>query len=338
MLLDRLDHGQPARLDVWQLVITSHPSGYVRRAGGPKKQQEQQPAIATQTSAQPPTRPPCLSTFTSATQCQHHTQQHIPQMDQSHDCTSVRRKMCNYVSIGVQGYVGSGFEQHRAGRRWANIWAYTVEGAKWLFHRKFPPVTSFISRIVASTTDDADPTTLLSCKDPYTSNSDTESPRLTKHPIDLVIQNIPHIWGRQIDLWGDARSGLEIVEDRSGPTDPAHWQPQKANDGYLELMVINSMYSYIKKLANFRRHVSRIGQFGCPFNIEFRPPNEHDQQRKKHPYEKENIICIMCDGEFYEVKDPKEISFELFNQVWTLGKNTKCRLVRDEIEKPIPTL
>ncbi|KAI8338080.1 ATP-NAD kinase-like domain-containing protein [Chlamydoabsidia padenii] len=327
LILDRLDHGEAARLDVWQLVITSHASGYVRRAGSqkPPQQQEQQEQ---ETSSM--NRPPCLSTFTSATQCQHHSQQQVPQMKQTQDCTSVRRKMCNYVSIGVQGYVGSGFEERRAGKRWANIWAYTIEGAKWLFHRKFPPVTNFISRIVSS----ADPTTtLLSCKDPYGQQQDgihagdeiQTPPCLTKHPIDLVIQNIPHIWGRQIDLWGDARSGLEVVEGRSGPTDPAHWQPQKANDGYLELMVIGNMYSYIKKLANFRRHVSRIGQFGCPFNIEFRPPPSQPD-KKKHPYEKENIICIMCDGEFYEIKDPKEISFELFNQIWTLGKNNKIRL------------
>ncbi|CAO3591989.1 unnamed protein product [Absidia cylindrospora] len=339
LLLERLDHGEAARLDIWQLIMTCHDSGYVRRAGIQKRHQKNSNDTTAWRSSVPST-----------------DFDHYQRKSTNANPTSIERKMCSYVSIGVQGYVGSGFEQHRTGRRWANIWAYTIEGAKWLFFRKFPPITNFISRIVSINHDADDGDSILlsfDCNDDFRakskktyatdsskSTSPSPYPTITKQPIELVIQNIPHIWGRQIDLWGGAKSGLEIVQNRSGPTDATLWHPQKANDGHLELMAIGSMFSYIKKLANFRNHVSRVGQFGHPFKIEFKPPSplspasSNEQKKFTNRYERDNIICIMCDGEFYEVKDPKEISLQRFDQIWTLGKSDEkhqSRLVRDEM-------
>jgi hypothetical protein len=159
--------------------------------------------------------------------------------------------------------------------------------------------------------------------------------------------------GREVDLWGEATSGLESVVNRSGNTDPETWVPQRANDGKLEVMTIENMTSYLKKLANVRDHVSRIGQFDSPFEINFREPAEHQKETDKaqdssawtktkaflkdkarHKYEKDNVICIMCDGEFYEIKDPKTITFDRFAQIWTLGRNdehNQGRLVADEL-------
>lgn len=118
-------------------------------------------------------------------------------------------------------------------------------------------------------------------------------------------------------------------------------------------MTIENMTSYLKKLANIRDHVSRIGQFNSPFEINFREPSEHQRDlekaqsastwtkakafmkdRTRHKYEKDNVICIMCDGEFYEIKDPKSIGFLRFAQIWTLGRNdehNQGRLVADEL-------
>lgn len=144
--------------------------------------------------------------------------------------------------------------------------------------------------------------------------------------------------GREVDLWGDARSGLEVVQNRSGPTDPRHWKPQRANDGRMEIMAIQNLYSYLKKLTNIRDHVSRIGQFETPFEIHFRDPrpttnSNHRYLRRKSYYIHENVVCIMCDGEFYILKDPKSLKFTRFAQIWTLGRSDekrKGRLVLDE--------
>ena len=158
--------------------------------------------------------------------------------------------------------------------------------------------------------------------------------------------------GREVDLWGEAKSGLESVANRSGNTDPENWTPQRANDGKLEVMTIENMTSYLKKLANVRDHVSRIGQFDSPFEINFHEPTVHRKETekvkgsgwskamaalkdaKRHKFEKNNTICIMCDGEFYEMKDPKSISFDRFEQIWTLGRDdeeNQGRLVADEL-------
>lgn len=147
-----------------------------------------------------------------------------------------------------------------------------------------------------------------------------------------------------MDLWGEARSGLESVRHRQGPSDPANWQPQRANDGRMEIMVIQNLISYFKKLANIRNHVSRLGQFETPFEIRFRDPKQQQQQQqssswwrsmwKRNRYERENVICIMCDGEFYVLKDPKSLIFSRHAQIWTLGRNDQQgvgRLVLDEL-------
>lgn len=145
-----------------------------------------------------------------------------------------------------------------------------------------------------------------------------------------------------MDLWGEARSGLESVRRRSGPSDPSNWQPQRANDGRMEIMVIQNLISYFKKLANIRNHVSRLGQFETPFEIRFRDPKPQQPSSswwrrsmwKRNRYERENVICIMCDGEFYVLKDPKSLTFSRHAQIWTLGRNDQQgvgRLVVDEL-------
>ncbi|ORE21719.1 hypothetical protein BCV71DRAFT_224971 [Rhizopus microsporus] len=318
LIADRLEKSEAARLDIWQVTMTSYPSGYVREAG-PKERRDGHDVAEVKARNQEP--------------------------------NEMVRKMSNYMSIGVQGYVGNGFEAHRAGNRLANMFVYAQESSKWVFWRKFPDVNQFIQSINQGNQ------VLLDCPLPDEKNDKKKSshvPEMMNCPIDFVIQNIPHIWGREVDLWGEAQSGLESVANRSGPTDPANWLPQRANDGRLEIMTIENMVSYLKKLANIRNHVSRIGQFETPFAIHFRPPEVHESElakmkktswtkkaqamiknKTRHKYEKRNVICIMCDGEFYEIKDPKTIEFKLYDQIWTLGRNEKekqGRLVKDELD------
>ncbi|KAI9320786.1 diacylglycerol kinase accessory domain-containing protein [Dichotomocladium elegans] len=233
-------------------------------------------------------------------------------------------RMCNYMSIGVQGYVGSGFEKHRTKKRLMNILVYTLESSKWVFWRKFPSINHFVESFVYN-----GQRVLTVPSKPGQERQNSSSASLNNSAIDLVIQNIPHIWGREVDLWGEAQEGLESVTNRCGFTDPEKWTPQLANDGKLEVIALESMVSYIKKLINMRKHVSRVGQFEGPFEIQFRDPT-HGHQRKDSGfacfgrpnwYERKNLVGIMCDGEFYMMKDPRSIKFERAAQVWTLGRN-----------------
>ncbi|KAI8639829.1 ATP-NAD kinase-like domain-containing protein [Parasitella parasitica] len=320
LIAERLEKSEAARLDIWQIKMSSYPSGYVREAG-PKERKDGHDVAEVKE----------------------------PKSENKHDMV---RKMSNYMSIGVQGFVGSGFEAHRAGNRLMNMMIYAHESSKWVFWRRFPDLTHFIK----SFTQNGEK--LLDWPTPEEKKAKNRTvsnlPEISKDPIDLVIQNIPHIWGREVDLWGEAESGLESVLNRSGPCDPNNWKPQRANDGRLEVMSLENMTSYLKKLANFRNHVSRIGQFDSPFEINFREPEHHMKKVDKvdsnsawvkakafvkdmfrHKYEKKNIMCVMCDGEFYEISNPKSISFNRFAQIWTLGRNdeeNQGRLVKDELD------
>ncbi|KAF1803386.1 ATP-NAD kinase-like domain-containing protein [Mucor lusitanicus] len=308
LITERLEKSEAARLDIWQVEMTAYHGGYVRLAGPQRKDG--------------------------------HDVLEIDEREQQGTYPHMVRKMCNYMSIGVQGYVGSGFEKHRAYNRFMNMLIYTSESAKWVFWRRFPSVTSFIDRIKFREE------TVLVVPDPDKKGTDQLPegvPTMTTQPIDFVIQNIPHIWGREVDLWGDAKYGLEAVEGRSGHTDAETWTPQLANDGKMEIFTIENMVSYIKKLANIRQHVSRVGQFETPFEIVFREPpassatKQHGkkwwQSMTENKYKQRNVICIMCDGEFYILKDPKSLKFKRFAQVWTLGRldeHVRGRLVQDE--------
>ncbi|KAI9473481.1 MAG: ATP-NAD kinase-like domain-containing protein [Benjaminiella poitrasii] len=338
LICERLENSEAARLDVWEIKMTSYPSGYVREAG-PKERKDGHDVAEVKEGSR-------------------HKKDGGEQPTEEEGV--MIRKMSNYMSIGVQGFVGSGFEAHRAGNRLANKFVYAHESSKWVFWRRFPDLTHYIQSFSQNgecalkwpTPEEKH----LHQKQKENRGSQSNSlPEMMNDPIDLVIQNIPHIWGREVDLWGEAQTGLEAVSNRSGPTDPNNWKPQRANDCRLEVMSIENMTSYLKKLANIRHHVSRIGQFDTPFEINFRAPEHHLKEvdkleqsssvwsktkafmkdKSRHKYEKKNIMCIMCDGEFYEIKDPKSISFNCFTQIWTLGKSddeNQGRLVKDELD------
>ncbi|KAJ2793709.1 hypothetical protein H4R21_005785, partial [Coemansia helicoidea] len=55
--------------------------------------------------------------------------------------------MIDYLSIGVQGFVGSSFEMHRPGSRSLNILMYTAAAAKWVFLKRFPPINEALESI-----------------------------------------------------------------------------------------------------------------------------------------------------------------------------------------------
>lgn len=158
LIADRLEKSEAARLDIWQVTMTSYPSGYVREAG-PKERRDG------------------------------HDVAEVKACDQER--TEMVRKMSNYMSIGVQGYVGNGFEAHRAGNRLANMFVYAQESSKWVFWRRFPDVNQFIQSINQGNQ------VLLDCPLPDEKKDKKKSshvPEMMNCPIDFVVQNIPHIW------------------------------------------------------------------------------------------------------------------------------------------------
>lgn len=91
-------------------------------------------------------------------------------------------------------YLCSGFEAHRAGNRLANMFVYAHESSKWVFWRRFPDLTRFITNITQ------EGKAVLECFTPEEkkrkdlAKENNGIPYMTNDPIDFVIQNIPHIW------------------------------------------------------------------------------------------------------------------------------------------------
>ncbi|KAL1924277.1 uncharacterized protein VTP21DRAFT_7312 [Calcarisporiella thermophila] len=237
---------------------------------------------------------------------------------------TLTRKFSNYISIGVQGYVGSEFEKNRSSKRALNGCVYFFESIKWIFFRRFPNLAPLMYYF-----EQKEKPVLYCCRDDGEEIPEkfNDVPRLINNPIELVIQNIPHIWGREIALWDEAVKGEECVQNRSGACDPSKWTKQLANDGLIEVFLIRSVGSYLKKLFGERQHLSRIGQFD-ELTIQFRKPEETLAGGNKHKIDQ---LCIMVDGEFYTVQHPKSLSIKRLTQILLLGSSPKrSRLVRDE--------
>ncbi|RKP39741.1 ATP-NAD kinase-like domain-containing protein [Dimargaris cristalligena] len=258
-----------------------------------------------------------------------------------------RRRFCSLFSMGVQGLVGKEFEPRRTKSRIRNILQYTAQSAKWVTLRKFPVITEILEsieqngRIVMKTAmpklyDDLSPEVRARAALPDTDANGVPIPVLDIHPIEIIAQNIPHIWGRDHDLWGQAKS-LPIMSQRNGPTDQNNWTPQNSGDGKLEVFIIESVKSYIRKQMTTKDSLGRIGQLQEDFTMRFRNPevyqsfhNNSSHTNRRHKATPPGFTCLMIDGEFYELFQPQTIEIRRHSCIRAIGSGEQnSRLVRD---------
>ena len=123
--------------------------------------------------------------------------------------TRLRRNLCNYFAMGVQGYVGTGFERSRKKTRFRNAMTYFGQSLKWAI-RGFPPLT----RILVGAEHDGrrafscgSPNQVSSDQEPRTSES-ASTPILLTEPVELVVQNIPRMWYVHGMLYNTRRARL----------------------------------------------------------------------------------------------------------------------------------
>ncbi|KAJ1967031.1 hypothetical protein IWQ62_002102 [Dispira parvispora] len=305
-LTERRLTGNLALLDVWEVEVTVHDEGYLREI--------------------------------------HKGYQDKPKQ------SVLRRRFCSLFSMGVQGFVGMEFEPRRTKSRVHNIMQYSIQSAKWVLTRKFPVITEIIESI------ERDGEIIMRTKLPRlfrervgastqeeSRNRATQGispdmvPTLEIHPIDFIIQNIPHIWGRPYDLWGEAKDIPGVVSNRQGPTDSKNWIPQSSGDNNLELFAIENVRSYIRKQLSAKGGLARIGQIENHFTLHCRDPKVYQEctertsrasrRRRKIP---PGYTCLMIDGEFYELYLPKAIKFRRHSCIRAIGSDERTsRLVRD---------
>ncbi|KAI9299089.1 hypothetical protein K502DRAFT_322509 [Neoconidiobolus thromboides FSU 785] len=246
------------------------------------------------------------------------------------------RNFVVYFALGVQGFVGSGFEKNRKKSRFYNFFVYFFESLKWVAFRKFPSITNILKSITINDKE------VLVCED-----NKNNTPVLKKDMIEIIIQNIPRVWSMDIDLWKDAENSKDkarVIQNPSGPVDSNNWSNQTCSDNKIEVMAIRSMRHYIKLVSNkSKEKVMRLGQFENEVVFNFHDPcdakmPERNSFRKffrKDVFSKEEwLTYCMIDGEFYKLFKPLEIKFKPFIKLNIIGSTyEKSRVVRDGLNK-----
>ena len=159
LVKERLE-GKTAVLDIWEVVIKAHESGWIQQAGSDEKKPE------------------------------------------------IHHRMSNYSSIGLQGAIGAGFEKNRHSSRLFNILEYTKQALRNVV-TGIPRVTNSVGEIEGNVSPDERQKWSL---------VDPEQLKSPFAPVEMVIQNIPGIWGRHVDLWGCTEMTPTIFKNEKGPT------------------------------------------------------------------------------------------------------------------------
>ncbi|KAJ3147664.1 hypothetical protein HDU86_007912 [Geranomyces michiganensis] len=275
-------NGQKARLDIWEIEVETNEGGYVQKAAKP-----QSPSARKE--------------------------------------THLLRKMSNYSSLGVQGFVGVGFEPRRHHSRMMNVMEYARQSTL-LVLRGIPRVNTYAQSLewkgqqIVTNEKLAKLNRPQSDRDVKAAEKGKTRNHRQRHAVEVVVQNIPGLWGRHVDMWGEARMAPSVVRHAEGPTDCNNWTPNKANDGKLEVFAISSAFSYLRKqLGKWgRKTLSRIGQFPDELRVNLIPGAE---------------TALMVDGEFYKLSNCKSITWKLLIQVTVMGPDMEhSRMVRDSKE------
>ena len=206
--------------------------------------------------------------------------------------TSVRVKdidtlMSNYMSIGLQGEIGVGFEQRRHKSRGMNIMEYTRQSIGLFFKGNLTRLGQYMTTV----SDDK--------------NTFTLSKGSHQSSIELLFQNIPGIWGRQVKLWSECHMETSILSPETGSTDIFNWSRRVSpSDGKIEVYAIKSRWDYLmKQFEPFRKNLFRLGQFP-QFKMDF-----NDSCKEIH---------CMIDGEFFNVYLPESLNVRHDGQIQML--------------------
>ena len=204
--------------------------------------------------------------------------------------TEFERLLSNYMTIGLQGVVGSAFEKRRHRSRTWNIVEYAWQSFRQAIVKPVERLGHFLGGIESGGT----------------------AYKLTKNgagrSVELLIQNLPGMWGRQVKLWNDTRWKDTVMSPVTGPTDRLRWTDSDIGDGKLEVFAIRSRMDYFLKQIPFTRKFNSIYRMGQFPSLKLMC--------------KGGTFHMMIDGEFYLVCNAKSIDVELLDRVCMYGRRS----------------
>lgn len=187
--------------------------------------------------------------------------------------------MSNYLTLGVQGVVGTGFEQHRRGSRLLNVLEYAKQCLRNGVLNHMERVSEYVSHIEHDGINyELDP-----------------NKKQCRRMVEIIFQNLPGIWGRQHKLWDLCKAGSSVALPPTGGADREQWTKSALSDGKLDVYGIRSRLDYLfKQMEGYckRSTICRVGQFSDEIVIHCVPGS---------------LFHMMLDGEFYVMYNIKEI-------------------------------
>ncbi|KAJ2719966.1 hypothetical protein GGI07_004905 [Coemansia sp. Benny D115] len=170
---------------------------------------------------------------------------------------------------------------------------------------------------------------------------DIDVPVIQHKPIEIDIQNVARFWGRDIDVWSNAREedDKDVLSNRMGVTDSKNWTPQYAGDGKVELFGVRDIGDYALNQIPGRKdyRIDRLAQMVTPLALHFRAPEDYPPRSRNpltnHKNIEQGLLFSMCDGEFIEMYHPKDIIVSRKVTLKAVGRSPESsRIVLDTIK------
>ena len=258
---------------------------------------------------------------------------------------SFKKTFVNYFSLGFDARVGFEFEQRRTSNRCCNKVVYALEGAKRIFccKKNYGLMQLLDGFLEGSNTNNNDNINIMPEKlsdsdieevpnEPLikeekmniegdndnekrfifkTKTDDQKDIVIKGNPVSLICQNIDFYMGGTRDIWGKT-SHLGVQQGELSKADYQEYKrqvyenfkKQAFDDKQIEFLTFENGIEF--GLERFARGLAkRVYQGPGPVFLEF----------KKNPDDTEKIaltkVYVNCDGEFYHLQNPTEISVKL---------------------------
>ena len=255
-----------------------------------------------------------------------------------------KKTFVNYFSLGFDARVGFQFEQRRTSNRCCNKVVYAVEAAKRIFCcKKNYGLSNLLDSFLEGNNENnnkINPENTLNTISEKSSDSDIEEvpnePLITLeniitdkkfifktktenqtdvvlkgNPVSLICQNIDFYMGGTRNIW-DKTSHIGIQQEELSKEQYReykrqvidNWQKQAFDDKKIEFFTFeHGIEMGLERVA--RGLAKRVYQGPGPIFLEFKKnPDETEREALMKVY-------INCDGEFYHLQNPAEISIRL---------------------------
>ena len=255
-----------------------------------------------------------------------------------------KKTFVNYFSLGFDARVGFQFEQRRTSNRCCNKVVYAVEAAKRIFCcKKNYGLSNLLDSFLEGNNENnnkINPENTINTISEKSSDSDIEEvpnePLITLeniitdkkfifktktenqtdvvlkgNPVSLICQNIDFYMGGTRNIW-DKTSHIGIQQEELSKEQYReykrqvldNWQKQAFDDKKIEFFTFeHGIEMGLERVA--RGLAKRVYQGPGPIFLEFKKnPDETEREALMKVY-------INCDGEFYHLQNPAEISIRL---------------------------